>query len=193
MVSESNEFRFPGQRQDRETDLYYNWHRYYDPRTGRYLQPDPIGLAGGMNPFSYGRNNPLTYLDLFGLQIYTAEETNQILQEARQESWWELPYNHIGLFARLGKYDFGYTQPNAKFTVDGMTLSAGQFGNYLAGYVGQYKSPNFLYGVVRVAGVFFDVLHGNLDFDSESIYYIDHGALRVEMEKLGRRNQCNRK
>jgi RHS repeat-associated protein len=35
---------FPGQYQDRETGLYYNYHRHYDPSTGRYTGPDPLGL-----------------------------------------------------------------------------------------------------------------------------------------------------
>jgi len=43
-------------------------HRYYDPDTGRYLTPDPIGLAGGINPFVYSHNNPVNYIDPYGLQ-----------------------------------------------------------------------------------------------------------------------------
>ena len=59
--------RFPGQYYDRETGLHYNWHRYYDPKTGRYVSSDPIGLEGGVNTFTYVENNPLRWIDLEGL------------------------------------------------------------------------------------------------------------------------------
>ena len=46
----------PEQYQDSETGLYYNRHRYYDPELGRYINQDPIDLAGGVNNYIYCLN-----------------------------------------------------------------------------------------------------------------------------------------
>ena len=55
--------RYPGQYLDAEVGLHYNYFRDYDPSTGRYIQPDPIGLRGGINLFAYANGNPVRFTD----------------------------------------------------------------------------------------------------------------------------------
>lgn len=62
--------RNPGQYFDTESRLHYNYFRSYCPSCGRYTQADPIGWAGGTNPFLYVSGNPLTKKDPFGLAEY---------------------------------------------------------------------------------------------------------------------------
>jgi len=50
---------------DRETKLYYNLFRYFEPYAGRFITQDPIGLEGGYNLYSYAPN-PLTWIDPLG-------------------------------------------------------------------------------------------------------------------------------
>jgi RHS repeat-associated protein len=60
---------FPGQSRTLglgSADLYCNRYRDYDTSTGRYIQADPIGLAGGASPYSYAMNSPLRYTDPTG-------------------------------------------------------------------------------------------------------------------------------
>jgi len=82
-----NNFRFPGQYYDQETGLHYNYHRYYDPKAGRYLRPDPshsIQPRGNgipcylpllfttpqeLNLYSHALNNTINRTDPIGLYV----------------------------------------------------------------------------------------------------------------------------
>ena len=67
----TNNLRFPGQYYDAETGLHYNYHRYYDPKIGRYVSADPIGFTDGeVNWYGYALNNPIRAFDPFGLQCH---------------------------------------------------------------------------------------------------------------------------
>jgi len=60
--------RLPGQIEDIEAGLHYNWNRYYDPDTGRYITQDPVGLEGGINFYGYAFNDPMNFYDPLGLR-----------------------------------------------------------------------------------------------------------------------------
>jgi len=57
------EARFPGQWFQAESGLHQNWMRDYDPTTGRYLEPDPLGLVDGASVYGYARQNPMRWTD----------------------------------------------------------------------------------------------------------------------------------
>jgi RHS repeat-associated protein len=59
--------RFAGQYFDAETGLHYNLWRHYDPKTGKYLRTDPIGLRDNINLYIYSQSNPINLVDPFGL------------------------------------------------------------------------------------------------------------------------------
>ena len=57
-------------REAGEAGLLFYRARYYNPGIGRFVSEDPIGFWGGMNLFAYVENDPLTYTDPFGLELY---------------------------------------------------------------------------------------------------------------------------
>ncbi len=65
--SVGNPWRYRGKRVDKETGLIYFGYRYYDPEIGRWISPDPLGTIDGLNLYAYAHNNPMTYVDYFGL------------------------------------------------------------------------------------------------------------------------------
>jgi RHS repeat-associated protein len=67
----SSNYKFTGYEYDSETGLYYAKARYYNPRLGRFMTPDPLGGQIGdpqsVNRYVYVLNNPLSLIDPLGL------------------------------------------------------------------------------------------------------------------------------
>ncbi len=78
---------FPGQYWDEETELYYNYFRDYDPKIGRYVQSDPIGLAGGVNTYGYVSGNPVNRFDPFGLKECGCKSAWQNWKDEFKSNW----------------------------------------------------------------------------------------------------------
>ncbi|MBC3339058.1 type IV secretion protein Rhs, partial [Pseudomonas proteolytica] len=117
--------RFQGQYYDRESGLHYNRHRYYNPDNGRYLTPDPVKLAGGVNGYLYAPN-PTGWVDPLGLackptdcpQLNAKKEwqlNSNVDLDWRKQSGSAYEQMHKGLneaFHRTGipKYDYSVTK-----------------------------------------------------------------------------------
>ncbi|MCP3928381.1 MAG: RHS repeat-associated core domain-containing protein [Bacteroidetes bacterium] len=74
--------------------MHYNWHRFYDPTTGRYISADPIGFRGGdLNLYSYVGQDPINWFDPDGLRAWN-NHVNEIKQTGKSatkypKSWVE--------------------------------------------------------------------------------------------------------
>jgi len=106
-----NSFRFPGQYYDEETGLSYNYFRYYDQTTGRYVTPDPIGLEGGINLFVYVENNPTNFADPDGKNPIRAAKCASYVDKyfkAREECLNECDDSLESGVKYMDKYGAGY-------------------------------------------------------------------------------------
>ncbi|MFE8647298.1 RHS repeat-associated core domain-containing protein, partial [Sphingomonas sp. NCPPB 2930] len=81
--------RFQGQQIDAETGLHYNRLRYYETTTGSYLSPDPIGLDGDINAFTYVSGRPISSVDPLGLAetIYLPGDGRKLTDGPRNGNW----------------------------------------------------------------------------------------------------------
>ncbi|MFQ5859670.1 MAG: RHS repeat domain-containing protein, partial [Anaerolineae bacterium] len=65
-----NPYTYTARELDSETGLFFYRARYYHPQLGRFLQEDPVAFLGGINFYTYARNNPVIFVDPDGLDIY---------------------------------------------------------------------------------------------------------------------------
>jgi RHS repeat-associated protein len=90
-------FGFAGSLYDADLNLHHQGAREYDPTVGRWLQPDPLGLEGGLNLYAYCANDPVNYIDPTGLDPYSALERAAINGYNRGGFWGGLQANLASL------------------------------------------------------------------------------------------------
>jgi RHS repeat-associated protein len=137
--------RMPGQTYDAESGLVYNIHRDYRPSTGSYVQSDPIGLNGGIDPFAYAYGAPLQWADPSGelpiLPIAIAVATlvgsqSKAFQAAAADAAEYWADRHV----QTGNWVYGI--PGALATLAdpcnaGVTSAVLSFGSMAGAYVGR--------------------------------------------------------
>jgi len=138
-----NPLRFQGQYFDPESGLHYNRHRYYNPDIGRYLTPDPVKLAGGINAYQYVPN-PTGWVDPLGFscvrgncpgqqnkpqkrQGESPPETGEAIHSSTYEQAlnkalvWLLEYDFRAEKPKLGKFGNRKGEPIGMQTADNKT------------------------------------------------------------------------
>jgi len=121
--------RMPGQFYDAESSLFYNWNRYYNPATGRYISSDPIGLEGGINTFLYAAASPVMYIDPIGLVVEAVyDKTTGILTVTDADTG-----KVVSAPAFSGMPEFNFSAaPNGTYTISDFPWGRSAFEHYFA-------------------------------------------------------------
>jgi RHS repeat-associated protein len=179
-----NPFRFPGQYYDQETGLHYNYFRYYNPQTGRYITPDPIGLEGGINLFVYVAGNPINRVDPEGL-IYIEIPTKEEYE------------SRLASFGLSGLPDWlidimyeGYKDPDPSDLIGGLGTAqnvsrCGVKNLFKSRWFRKYMFTSF----PSEAGRGYSMFGGNLKFMTHHIKYHGH---HIQLELFGKKLQIHR-
>jgi len=104
-IGDINPFRFCGEYFDTETGTVYLRARMYNPLTGRFTSEDPI--RSGLNWYTYCSNNPIFYIDPWGLEEVWIREF--VYQLGGTVHWYDSVYGAIVSFGSAGwKFYSGY-------------------------------------------------------------------------------------
>ncbi|KMJ45893.1 hypothetical protein AB204_06805, partial [Xenorhabdus khoisanae] len=146
--------RFMGQYEDEESGLYYNRFRYYSPKTGQYISPDPIGLEGGLNPYAYV-HNPVNFIDPYGLAGGPGNKGDLITYRGDTRSPDEIfndGFKPWGTSKDLYKHTLDAQDPPSYFI--STTTSPGVAAEFGSEF---YTSKGFVYAIKDKKGVGIDV------------------------------------
>ncbi len=121
-ASVDNRFGYAAYVWDNHLGLYHVRNRVYDPYHGRWLQPDPIGFAGGVNLYQYGGGDPIDGSDPMGLW------------------WWDGDWIQYGAGGLLGAYGSEPQRAGAQGAYDGFVVGTNAAASTLTnGYAGSSK------------------------------------------------------
>ncbi|MFQ2083797.1 RHS repeat-associated core domain-containing protein [Aeromonas veronii] len=197
--------RFQGQYFDAESGLHYNRHRYYQPETGRFITPDPIGLAGGLNNYQYAPN-PIGWVDPLGLSNVPGQCPDSLprsrIPSEQQDVFKQFEQHHAGQFKddnslvsafenvrdNASPWPVGFTpktrviQPGERFnmiTNEGRAQFPGQFGT-------PNEIPNSSFGRENLA--IKEEWKGSLDrrvtYEVQRPFDIEYGPVGPQIEKM---------
>lgn len=143
--------------------------------------------TSGRSVYAYVRSNPISRIDPLGLKDYSKCEVLDLLDSARTDMDASLPvrtFRALRNHSAGGRFDFKVNEPSSTFSIENKTMSAPEFGNYIAGYSGEYFGFGG-YAGVRIGGVAFDYIDGARNWDKDSIGDINAGASRARAEQRG--------
>jgi RHS repeat-associated protein len=79
-----NNILFQGREYEPETNFYYYRFRHLDPIMGRFLQTDPMGYQDSLNLYQAFNQNPVNFLDPYGLK-HTKEQIDELMRVRRDQ------------------------------------------------------------------------------------------------------------
>ncbi|MDO2952295.1 RHS repeat domain-containing protein, partial [Aeromonas simiae] len=197
--------RFQGQYFDAETVLHYNRHRYYQPDTGRFITPDPIGLAGGLNNYQYAPN-PTGWVDPLGLSNLPGQCPDTLprarISAEEQDVFKQFEQHHAGQFKDDHELvsAFENVRDNASpwpvgFTPKTRVIQPGERFNMITNegrsqFPGQYGTPNDIpsasFGREKLA--IKEEWKGTLDrkvtYEVQRPFDIEYGPVGAQIEKM---------
>jgi len=184
---------FAGGFYDKDTNLVHFGFRDYDPETGRWTAKDPVGFgAGDVNLYGYCLADPINLVDPWGLKDYTQEETMAILHGAvhdySQMYWWSALLEARNRHGSFGEYDYKLTDPSSTFVIKETTITASEFGNYLAGYALYARFGLFGEKMTQIAGHYYEITDTSNEWffdDPRSVEMIFQGINDYISEEAG--------
>ncbi|WP_421195460.1 RHS repeat-associated core domain-containing protein [Aeromonas enteropelogenes] len=197
--------RFQGQYYDAETGLHYNRHRYYQPGTGRFITPDPIGLAGGLNNYQYAPN-PTGWVDPLGLNNVPGQCPLDIprtrIPVEQQDVFRQFEQHHAGQFKDDHELvsAFENVRDNASpwpvgFTPKTRVIQPGERFNMItnegrAQFPGQYGTPNEIPNAsfgrdnLAIKEEWKGTLDRRVTYEVQRPFDIEYGPVGPQIEKM---------